>query len=405
MKELSISDINKNLKLYPLFFILFRSYAWASIFFLYFLKHLPIEQVLQLEAIYYLAVVVLEVPSGYFSDRIGRKPTLVIATVFQALTYALFFWGDNFAVLSLAQVCFAFSFAFVSGTDQSFYYESVKLTKHKNNYGQMEASLMKKSMWFRAFSQLMAGFLGIYAIEYGYGLSFVLSVMALLLVLQFKEVSVNKKSKVGFLSQIQLCFNYWKVPKLLWVTIFIFFFTICTHFPYEYFQKYIDLLDIFKNANFNETPLFTGAVASLAIFIASFFAGSSITLKNKIGFTNVIILTFILITLILFGMSYFLSSWVLFLILMRSIPSAISRSPIVAEISPLIKDSERATFMSINSLIGRFGYGMVLLGLSNFVNVEQTNWVTLSSLLKVGFYISVTGLVSLLVFKKIKKII
>ena len=45
---------------------------WYPIFFLYFLARLPLVQVLQLEAIYYAGVVLLEVPSGWFSDRIGR---------------------------------------------------------------------------------------------------------------------------------------------------------------------------------------------------------------------------------------------------------------------------------------------------------------------------------------------
>lgn len=37
------------------------------------------SRVLRLEAIYYIAVVFLEVPSGYFSDRFGRRQTLLIA--------------------------------------------------------------------------------------------------------------------------------------------------------------------------------------------------------------------------------------------------------------------------------------------------------------------------------------
>ena len=41
----------------------------------------PVALVLRLEAIYYVAVVVLEVPSGFFSDVVGRKPTLLISSL------------------------------------------------------------------------------------------------------------------------------------------------------------------------------------------------------------------------------------------------------------------------------------------------------------------------------------
>ena len=47
--------------------------ARLPVFFLYFSSHLSLSEVLRLEALYCLAVVVLEAPSGYFSDRVGRR--------------------------------------------------------------------------------------------------------------------------------------------------------------------------------------------------------------------------------------------------------------------------------------------------------------------------------------------
>ena len=68
-----------NLRIYPWYVALFNAHFWMPVFFLYFLQHVSMSEVLRLEAIYYLAVVILEVPSGYFSDRFGRRPTLLIA--------------------------------------------------------------------------------------------------------------------------------------------------------------------------------------------------------------------------------------------------------------------------------------------------------------------------------------
>ena len=72
--------IERNVRLYPLYQAFFNAYFWLPVFFLYFSKHFSLAQVLQLEAIYYLAVVSLEVPSGYFSDVIGRRPTLLTSS-------------------------------------------------------------------------------------------------------------------------------------------------------------------------------------------------------------------------------------------------------------------------------------------------------------------------------------
>ena len=52
---------------------------WYPIFFLYFLARLPLVQVLQLEAIYYACVVLLEVPSGWFIRCQSRTSLMATA--------------------------------------------------------------------------------------------------------------------------------------------------------------------------------------------------------------------------------------------------------------------------------------------------------------------------------------
>ena len=104
----SQADLERNLKLYPWFAMSLESLFWAPIFFLLFSSKFPIAQVLQLECIYYLSVVILEVPSGYVSDRIGRRPTLIAAALFLALSYILFFIGDSFDVFLVAKILMEF---------------------------------------------------------------------------------------------------------------------------------------------------------------------------------------------------------------------------------------------------------------------------------------------------------
>ena len=66
-------------------FALLRSLLfWLPAFFLYFQSSLPVEQVLELAAIYYLGTVLCEVPSGYLSDRVGRRE---FAGILQLRTY------------------------------------------------------------------------------------------------------------------------------------------------------------------------------------------------------------------------------------------------------------------------------------------------------------------------------
>ena len=70
--------MSRNARPYPWYALTSNAYFWTPMFVLYFLEHMSLADVLRLEAIDDIAVVVLEVPSGYFSDRIGRQPTLLI---------------------------------------------------------------------------------------------------------------------------------------------------------------------------------------------------------------------------------------------------------------------------------------------------------------------------------------
>ena len=73
----SQAELERNLKLYPWYSMALESLFWAPVFILLFASKFSISEVLLLESVYYIAVVILEVPSGYVSDRMGRRPTLM----------------------------------------------------------------------------------------------------------------------------------------------------------------------------------------------------------------------------------------------------------------------------------------------------------------------------------------
>ena len=75
---------------------------------------LPLDQVIQLSAVYYLSVFVLEVPSGYFSDRIGRRTTLLIAACALILSYSCFIVGAGFWWFAAGQFLLATGIAMQS---------------------------------------------------------------------------------------------------------------------------------------------------------------------------------------------------------------------------------------------------------------------------------------------------
>ncbi len=100
--------------------------AWIAVFFLYMSQVLPMAQVIQLSAIYYLSVFALEVPSGYFSDRFGRRVTLLISASSMVIANICFLIGGSFGWFAVAQFFLAAGIAMQSGTDIALHYDSLK---------------------------------------------------------------------------------------------------------------------------------------------------------------------------------------------------------------------------------------------------------------------------------------
>ena len=67
----STEQLERNLRWYAVYVAASNALFWMPLFFLYFSQHLDVAQVLRLEAVYYAAVVLLEVPTGVASDRRG----------------------------------------------------------------------------------------------------------------------------------------------------------------------------------------------------------------------------------------------------------------------------------------------------------------------------------------------
>ena len=139
---------HRNLRLYPFYVGGVAFYAWMPVFFLYFASQVSLADVLVLEAIYYATVVALEVPSGYFSDRVGRRPTLIIAAAALVASYLAFVFAGSFAGLALGQVLLAVGLSFNSGTDTSFHLASLEAAGRSDRYAEREASLGASSRVF-----------------------------------------------------------------------------------------------------------------------------------------------------------------------------------------------------------------------------------------------------------------
>ncbi|MDE2798826.1 MAG: MFS transporter [Gemmatimonadota bacterium] len=352
------SELTRSVRLYPIYAPLAQAYFWLPVFFLYFNEHMPIEQVLRLEAIYYVAVVVLEVPSGYLSDTLGRRLTLLISAVSAIFAYALFFLGGSFGIFVLAQIGLAASMAFRSGTDTSFHYDLLKCLGREDAYPQREARITRNVFIASAGAALLGGAVSIFALRVAYGLSLLAACVAFALVLLFaepdREASTARQAS-GFFLQIRACLAYLSQPVLGWLMLFSVFMTVVNHIPYEFYQPYIQLL-----GGQAPTPLLTGLHTALTMGIAAWFARQSIRLRDHLGTRSALMLSAGVQVVLIALMGFFFHPVVALLLALRSVPRALMIAPLNAAVVPRLQQHHRATYLSIQSLIGRLSFSLCL---------------------------------------------
>lgn len=77
---------------------------------------------------------ILEIPSGYISDKIGHKKALVIAKALAIVATLLLLFADSIHFLILATIFSSASFAFLSGTGSAFMHETLRALGRDHEY-------------------------------------------------------------------------------------------------------------------------------------------------------------------------------------------------------------------------------------------------------------------------------
>lgn len=93
---------------------------------IYFLEHgLSVQQIFLLQVIFSVAVVLFEVPSGYFADLFGRKRSIVMGTFLAVIGFALYYSVPGFTGFVLAELVLALYVSLLSGATQAFIYDTL----------------------------------------------------------------------------------------------------------------------------------------------------------------------------------------------------------------------------------------------------------------------------------------
>lgn len=92
---------------------------------------LGMQQVYILQTVFNFAVVLLEVPSGYLSDHLGRKKTLLMGGFFAGVAFTIFSFARTFPQFIVFEIFAALGASLYSGTDVALVYDTAEALEER----------------------------------------------------------------------------------------------------------------------------------------------------------------------------------------------------------------------------------------------------------------------------------
>jgi predicted MFS family arabinose efflux permease len=120
---------------------------------------MSLADIMNLQAIFAMAAVLLEFPSGYVADRLGHRTSLLIAAFLWVAGWVLYAIGTTFAGMVLAEVVLGAGLAFASGADAALLFTALEQTGRAGDYARWEGRVRAAAQVGESASSAVGGYL------------------------------------------------------------------------------------------------------------------------------------------------------------------------------------------------------------------------------------------------------
>jgi len=363
--------MERNLRLYPAYQVARNAVFFLPVFFLYFSSVVSVEEVLLLEAIYYVGVVVFEVPSGYMSDRFGRRLTLLISGILWGGGGLLLGASHGFESFVVGQLCLAAGQAFNSGTDSSLLYDSLEELGRSREFRQREGNAHRAGLATAAVCAIVGGLVGGFSLRMTYLLFGVAALSGAACAFAMREPERPHRAESPLRQLVAVAYSF-RNPSLRWIFAFAVGMDVLNHVPYEFYQPYLAFLFARPESEYSTTPAISGLLLGGAMAGGAWASGRAADLRARHGTALTLLGTTLMQVSVILAMGMFLNVLVALSFLLRSTPAAIFLPLGHAEVHARVHSGLRATWLSVQSLGGRLAFaGTLFLASKQLVDVEQ----------------------------------
>jgi len=160
----------------------------------YYVSHgLNSTQVFTIQAAYALAVLLLEIPSGYLADVIGRRPTLILGAAFMPLGLAVYAFTGRFLTFVLAEFLLAVANSMRSGCESALIYDTLLELGEAEHYKKYEGRAILFTRVGTATSAVLGGIAALAFLRLPFLINIATSTLMLPLALSLAEPQRSKR--------------------------------------------------------------------------------------------------------------------------------------------------------------------------------------------------------------------
>lgn len=343
--------VQKNLRLFNLFNFLINLNFFTAILVLYF-AHVTnsFAQAGILLAIIPLASAIMEVPTGIYSDVIGRKNSILLGVICALLSVTFYGIGLNFLLLSIGAFFHGSARAFFSGNNDAYLHNLLGMENLESDYHHHRGKLETSFMIGTSLGAILAGFIAHISFSLAIWLSLIPQGLALIMVLMMTHVPRVAREKFTIFGHLKEAFSDIKN---------------------NYNLRLLSLSEIFGSSLGRTAFDFQSAVYS--VFWPLWAVGFAKALGEWIAapatyFSGKIIDKFGSYKVMLFSSFYaWFANFIAVLLPTRATPAIISTSAVlwgpgeIASVTLMQKEfseRQRATIASLNSLLGSILYAV-----------------------------------------------
>ena len=348
----SSQALERNIALYPWHGLFHNLVFWQATWFLYFQGTLSASEAILLYVAYDLSVTALEVPSGYMSDRLGRRITLIASAATYTVGLVILGTATSFTVLLLAQFLVGTAAAFKSGTDSSLLYQSLAGLGREDEMEHHTLYAWRVGFIGLGLSAIVGGAIALWSPSAPFLFSALSLIAAFVCAWRFCEPPSDANATGSEWERMRTLLGHFSHPVVLWLFLLGTVMYGFSHIPFVFGQPFIaETLSSWDLSS--EAPLVSGTVSALMMGLSVLVSLFAPGLRAKLGLGALLLIAFAIQVGLAAALSVLGTVFAIALLLLRMVPDSLSTPFIVAHLQPLLGDESRATFLSLKSFFGR----------------------------------------------------